>query len=171
MNFAMPIDGCQYSFQELATDVLPRHMIRLRESLIHSCAMIEFMAGKTKTLKKLGHKSDFPGCYVLIDVDKPIYVGISRGVFSRLQQHVRGKTHFDASLAYRIASVRHPHKLQRQAAMKDPSFINAFRECQTYLRSLTAAFIQIDCPIELYLFEVYASLELKTNQWNTFRTH
>ena len=31
--------------------------------------------------------------------------------------------------------------------------------------------IEIDNPVELYLFEVYAALELRTALHNTFRTH
>jgi hypothetical protein len=50
---------------------------------------------------------DFVGCYVPVDGDEKLY-GISRGVLEKRRQHVFGKTHFDASLAYRTAFKRHP---------------------------------------------------------------
>ena len=55
--------------------------------------------------------------------------------------------------------------------MNQPTFQREFDEAQLYLRSLQVAFIEIQNPLELYVFEVYAAIELDTHQWNTFRTH
>lgn len=46
-----------------------------------------------------------------------------------------------------------------------------FDEAQTLLRGCTVAFIEIENPLELYLFEAYCAMELNTCQWHTFRTH
>ncbi|MEA9565528.1 hypothetical protein [Xanthomonas sp. WHRI 8932A] len=126
-------------------------------------------------MKELNIPQDFSGCYVLLEAGTPIYVGISRSVIGRLRQHVFGKTHFDASLAFRVAISRHAGttiaKLTRSEAMQDPLFGTSFAEAQAYLRTLQVAFITIENPLELYVFEPYCALELDTHQWNSFETH
>jgi len=127
--------------------------------------------GLKTLLRRLAKPQDFPGCYVLLDKQTPIYTGISRGVVGRLIQHVKGKTHTDASLAYGMAERALPHNLSRDNAMRDPRFQAEFHKAQRYLQSLEVAFIEIPDDLELYLFEVYCSMELDTSKWNTFRTH
>jgi len=106
-----------------------------------------------------------------MEADQPVYVGISQGVLQRLRQHVRGATHFDASLAYRMAASRRPHGLTRSGAMAEAEFQSHFRDRQQYLRSLNVAFVEIANPLELYVFEAFAAMELDTCEWNTFLTH
>jgi hypothetical protein len=106
-----------------------------------------------------------------MDQGKGIYAGISRKVLSRLRQHVGGKSHNDASLAYAVAKRNQPHKLFRQKAMQDKKFAAAFDRAKRSILKYDVAFIEIDCPVELYGFELYCSMELNTDQWNTFRTH
>jgi hypothetical protein len=131
--------------------------------------------GPGALLKEFGIPRDFSGGYVLLEAGAPIYVGISRGVIGRLRQHAFGNTHFDASLAFRIAMARHPDRtvanLTRSEAMQDPLFGTSFSEAQAYLRSLQVATIAIENPLELYVFEPYCALELDTHQWNSFETH
>lgn len=174
----MPLHDCPHTFQELAATVLPAHMRRMREALCSPWDMEAFsMPGDgTKTLvRRLGLSRDFSGCYALLESASPVYVGISRGIIGRLRQHVFGKTHYDASLAFRIAMARHPDraiaKLTRNAAMDDELFGTSFSEAQKYLRSLQVAAIEIANPLELYVFEPYCALELDTHQWNSFETH
>ena len=121
--------------------------------------------------KQLGLSRDFSGCYVLLEEERPVYVGISRKVLGRLRQHLRGKTHFDASLAYAVAQRRYPIDGHRSTVMEHPEFQSAFAEAKAYLRGLRVAFVEIDNPLELYLFEAYAAMQLGTYEWNTFRTH
>jgi hypothetical protein len=173
-TLGMPIDGCTHSFQHLAGVVLPAHMERMRQVIVRPVPMETFFGtkrGPVTCAKRLGLRADFTGCYVLIEKGKAVYVGISRSVLARLGQHVKGKTHFDASLAYLIAKKANPHQLDRTKAMADATFRSAFDNAKAYIRSLDAAFIEIPCPVELYAFELYCSLELNTDQWNTFRTH
>lgn len=106
----MPIDGCTHSFSELAGTVLPAHMARLNAAMQQPWTASAFSQpgqGVAALAKYLGLKSDFSGCYVLLDETQPIYVGISRGVLNRLRQHMLGKDHFSASLAFAIARKRH----------------------------------------------------------------
>lgn len=174
----MPLHECEHTFEELAATVLPAHMCRMRTALDAPKNMEAFSlpgVGVKSLLKSFDLSQDFSGCYVLLDQGSPIYVGISRSVVARLRQHVFGKTHFDASLAFRIAMARHPDraiaKLTRSKAMDNPLFGTSFTEAQTYLRSLQVATVPIDNPLELYVFEPYCALALDTHQWNSFETH
>lgn len=169
----MTIDNCRASFSELANKMMPLRMEILRERMKNPVPMKlfgTFGKGKTAILKNLGLPQDFKGCYVLIDQDMPIYVGISQTVIQRLLQHVKGKTHNAASLAYRMAADEVPHKNTRNVAMTTGAFQDAFTKSKNYLRSLSVAFVEIENPVELYLFELYCAMELDT-RWNTFKTH
>jgi len=170
----MAIDECQYSFKELAEQRLPLLMTKMNEALASSMQMSIFSekgVGKKTILKNLKKKSDFQGCYVLSDENGPLYVGISRGIIQRLIQHVKGKTHFDASFAYRIASENFEHEMSRGDAMNHDKFKTYFSDAQKYISGMSVAFIEIPNDLELYLFEVYCSMELDTSLWNTFKTH
>ena len=170
----MAIDECQYSFKELADDCLPSLMRKMNRALKSTKLMSEFGkkgVGKKTILKGLGKKSDFQGCYVLQDESGPLYVGISRGVIQRLIQHVKGKTHFDASFAYRIAAYNYEHDMSRGDAMKHGEFKRSFDDAKAYILTMSVAFIEIGNELELYLFEVFCSMELDTSRWNTFKTH
>ena len=170
----MPIDNCQHSFADLASQVLPAYMAQLQVAIAKPNQLVQFaqpgVAGKTLT-KQLGLSSDFSGCYVLIEQGRPFYVGISRSVIKRLRQHVTDKTHYGASLAYKMASKTVGHQLTRDEAMKDPKVADAFECAQQRLIAADVAFIRIDNPLELYLFDAYCAMQLDTDDWNTFRTH
>jgi hypothetical protein len=174
----MAVHDCPHTFSELAATVLPAHMARLRSTMKEPWQMEAFArpgVGVKSLLREFGLPQDFSGCYVLIENGSAIYVGISRGVIGRLRQHVCGRTHFDASLAFRIAMKKHPDqtiaKLTRSEAMDDTLFGTSFTEAQTYLRSLQVATVEIKNPLELYVFEAYCAIELDTHQWNSFETH
>lgn len=170
----MAIDECQYSFKELSEKRLPELMCEMNDALCKAMQMCQFSEkgiGKKTILNKLKKKSDFQGCYVLSDGNGPLYVGISRGVVQRLIQHVKGKTHFDASFAYRIASENHAHEMSRDDAMNHDEFKTYFSDAKSYISRMSVAFIEVSNDLELYLFEVYCSMELDTSLWNTFRTH
>ena len=170
----MAIDGCTSTFAEMARTILPDHMARLRPVLATSLPLSSFCRagiGVRSILLELGRRNDFSGCYVLLREGKPFYVGISRTVVQRLRQHVTGKTHFDASLAYLMATDKTGHEMRRADAMQDAAFREAFNEAQALLRACSVAFIEISNPLELYLFEAYCAMELDTAEWNTFVTH
>jgi hypothetical protein len=158
----------------MAAIILPGDMARLRAALAAPVPMSSFCRqgfGVKSILSGLRRSSDFSGCYVLLREGKPFYVGISRTVVERLRQHVTGKTHFDASLAYLMATDKTRHKMKRANAMQDPAFRMAFDQAKALLRDCSVAFIDIDNPLELYLFEAFCAMELDTCEWNTFRTH
>lgn len=167
----MPIDGCAHTFRELAKTVLPAHMAKMKKAMAKPVKMEVLIAGKRATLKQLGKEKDFSGCYILLKNRKPFYVGISRSVVKRLTQHVKGKTSEAASLAYRMACNRKPHSLWRAVAMQDVQFQNEFERAKKALRSMDVAVIEIQNPVELYLFEVFCALKCGTGRFNTFATH
>ncbi len=170
----MPIDACTNTFSELAAIVLPGDMARLRAAMLTPHPMADFCRaglGVRSILLKLGRNKDFSGCYVLLEDGRPFYVGISRSVVHRLRQHGMSNTHFGASLAYRMATAKTGHEMKRADAMKDSAFREAFVEARTLLRGSSVSFIEIDNPLELYLFEAYCAMELQTGEWNTFKTH
>jgi predicted GIY-YIG superfamily endonuclease len=170
----MPIDACKHTFAEMATSVLPSYMEQMRLALASphvSSSFCQARLGLKGVLSKLGRTEDLSGCYVLIHDGRPFYVGISRSLIQRLRQHLTGRTHYDASLAYMMAKSKKEHSMKRAEAMTDETFRRAFDEAQQLLRNCKAAFIEISNPLELYLFEAYCAMELDTSTWNTFKTH
>ncbi len=98
----MTIDGCKHSFHNLAQRVLPAYMHRMRRAMKNPVPLkllAQHGKGPRAFLELIGIKDNFPGCYVLMRGSRPFYVGISRGVAKRIIQHIKGRTHFDASLA------------------------------------------------------------------------
>ena len=128
-------------------------------------------SGVKSLIKELNLQKDFKGCYVMYEKNEPFYVGISRCVVSRLRQHVRGNTHFEATLAYRIAKKEFPHKSTRDEAMKDPGFIEQFNYAKERIGRMHVVFVEIEDPLALYIFEPYCAMKYKTSEWNTFETH
>ncbi|MDO7846285.1 hypothetical protein Q5H92_07955 [Hymenobacter sp. M29] len=171
----MHIDDCTHSFSDLTTAVLPTYLERLHDTRQCPWPASVFSQpgyGVASIAKELGLPGDFSGCYVLQDGRTPIYVGISRGVLNRLRQHMLGKDHFSASLAYAMAKKDHqPTEKTRKLVMGATNFDLAFQKSQTYLRSLSIGAVEINNPLELYVFEAYAAMALGTAEWNTFRTH
>ncbi len=170
----MPIDECPHDFETLASDVLPARMQELRNHMREPVQMAEFAVrgdGPKTIARKHGFPNDISGCYVFMEGDAPIYVGISRRVFTRLAQHVYRGDHLTATLAYRMAAHDAPHDKFAAKAMADPEFRAAFDRRREYLLSLNAAVVEIPNPLVRHVFEAYAAMELDTGYWNTFETH
>lgn len=171
----MLIDGCDKTFQELSNKRLPELFEEIKVGLASPKEMREFSkngAGEKAVLKdQFNNGSDFSGCYVLSENGNPVYVGISKGVVKRLLQHVKTQTHYGASLAYRMAAEDMSDKGSRSDAMRDSEFFRKFEECQSRIANMQVAVVEIENPLELYLFEVYCAMMLKTGKWNTFETH
>lgn len=170
----MAIDDCPYTFKELASAVLPDDMQRMRRAMktpfsIGDCGQKGI--GSKTVLHRLGRSEDFPGCYVFQDGRKPIYVGISRKVVQRLLNHTKGRDYYSASLAYRMTCEERGKNQSANDAMKDRAFMAVFESKKAYIASLNVAIIEIEDPIEMYLFEVYCAMQLNTSRWNSFRTH
>lgn len=171
----MKVDGCQHSFRTLATRVLPKRMREMRQSIDRFSLQLSYFDlpgfGLKGIMKELELEEDFSGCYVLIQSGRPVYVGISRKVLHRLRSHIRGKSHYQATLAYRMAAAESDLDVTRDEQMQDRRFLSLFSHKQQQMRRWRAAWVAIENPVELHLFEVYCAMELKTTKWNTFKTH
>ena len=111
---------------------------------------------------------DFTGIYVWYHKEEPFYVGISRGVLKRLKQHVNGKSHFSASMAYKIArTLCNDYEGGREAFDPDCKKIGKVQE---WLLQQRVAMLPIPDPDHLALFEIYCSMKMDT-VLNTFETH
>lgn len=124
---------------------------------------------KTKNGKT---KRDFKGLYVFINDKKPFYVGISKGVIGRVIQHIKGHNHNTSTLAYKIGLKRfelitgNKHKGSR----KELNFKTEVEPVKDFLSRQKIAWLNIDNDEELFLFEVYCSMKLRTFL-NDFETH
>lgn len=170
----MSIDDYGESFEHLTNKEFPRLMSELKQDIKQERSMEEFAikgVGVVSLCKSYGLESDFSGCYLLLDKKKAVYTGISRSVLQRLKQHVCGRTHFDASLAYRIASTQMPHSYTRSKAMEQEDFKIQFGLSKSYLATLAVAYVKIHNPLTLYVFELYCVMHFDTSEWNTFETH
>lgn len=117
-------------------------------------------------------KIDFKGVYIFIHDLTPFYVGISRKVIGRICQHLKGRTHNSASLAYKIALITYQHQNGKPylGERKDLNFKEYVVPVQQFLLKQKLAFLPIENDEELFLFELYCSMKLGT--WlNDFETH
>lgn len=114
---------------------------------------------------------DFRGIYIFLHKKEPFYVGISRSVVNRILQHVKtGKSHYSASLAYKIAC------LQLESEGKEIDFRRSELDYKAYIQPMqemlmnqNIAVMPIGSDDEMYLFEVYCSLYFDT-KLNKFAT-
>jgi predicted GIY-YIG superfamily endonuclease len=129
--------------------------------------------GVESICKFLKIENDFEGLYVFYKNGKPIYTGISRHVIKRIEQHVKGKNHNHSSLAYQIASAIYysEHKVMHTGGRDGLDFDKYGVPAKKELMKCTFRFIKLQNDIELYLFEVYVSMELGTLHYNSFKTH
>ena len=165
------------NFKELLKE-LPKLLKELKSSAT-SPYNVSDICGKgvgVKTiLKKIGKKEDddFPGCYLFLEKNNYIYVGISKHVITRLQSHVKGKTHYSCSFAYNIAKKKvglpEDEKISRDEFVK--KYSKEFNEAVKRISEMKVAWVEINDPTLLYIFEVYASIELNTLDYNSFETH
>jgi len=117
-------------------------------------------------------KTDFSGLYVFITDKTPFYVGISKGVIRRILQHTKGHNHNTSTLAYNIGLIR--YKLEEgeeyRGKRDELDFKKRVEPVKQFLLKQKIAFLHIDNPEELALFEIFCSMKLKT-KLNTFETH
>ena len=110
-----------------------------------------------------------------MDVSQPVYVGISKRVITRLHEHISGTGHLTATLACRIAVTEHPPGDIAAVSIKEPAFQEHFNAARGQVQGFSLAFVEIENPLELYVFEAYCAMELDTGfdaaGSNTFVTH
>lgn len=127
---------------------------------------------RTYTTKKGKEKNDFKGLYIFYHNSRPFYVGISKGVIGRICQHVKGNTHNNSTLAYKIGLIKYEYEKGEpyEGEREDFDFVSHVEPIKQFLLKQKIAFLPISNDEELFLFEVYCSMQLKT-RFNDFETH
>ena len=127
-----------------------------------------------KTLtKSLNLKADFKGIYLFMKNSAPFYVGISKHVLKRINQHVKGTNHFTSSLAYRIGAneFRRKNGVGHKGGRDGLDFGKYGSLAKSNLFKCEVAWLQIDDDIDLFLYEVFLSMKFGTLLYNEFKTH
>ena len=126
-----------------------------------------------------GEWTDVPkrGVYLLLEDDRPVYIGRSDNILRRLRQHGNAKSpQNQASLAFNLAKRDALARGDRIAAGKrddvqhDPAFKPLFERAKERIRRMSFQAVEIADPVTQTLFEVYAHMELGT-ELNDFRNH
>jgi hypothetical protein len=120
-----------------------------------------------------------PGIYLFSDAKgKPIYVGQSRNIHTRLGDHCRPKSPENAaSFAFNIAKREAANRsiditgFNRKALSKHPDFEELFKHAKAQVAAMPVQFTVEEGADLRTVFEVYATYALGTQEYNTFETH
>ncbi|WP_051201375.1 GIY-YIG nuclease family protein [Christiangramia portivictoriae] len=118
--------------------------------------------------------SDFQGIYIFFIDGEPIYTGISKVILKRLQQHVKGKSHFTSSLCYKMGADYHKELSgEAHAGGREGLCFKTYSEPfkKIIKENSEVSLLPIESPIELYLFECYVAMNANTHYYNRFETH
>jgi predicted GIY-YIG superfamily endonuclease len=115
-----------------------------------------------------------PGIYLFVDGKTPIYVGQSRNLRARLDQHCqRSSGILSASLAFNIAKEqcwgKNPPK-RRAEVQEHRQFKQFFRAAKEGLDKMEVRWIEVESPELRTVLEVYIAVLLGT-KYNSFETH
>lgn len=118
------------------------------------------------------------GIYLFSKDGNHFYIGRSNNIKRRIQNHCRpSANHNQATFAFRIArtetdfkNATYKTKGSRKEIEEDPIFKPAFLLAKERLRNMELRFIEVEDPILQALFEIYASVILKT-PFNDFENH
>ena len=123
-----------------------------------------------------GHAlADQKGIYVLYEGEEPVHVGRTRRIRQRLRAHCT-PNHNSASFAFKRARRELNRKAtyspidSRAALQQDPIFGECFRKHVTAVGEMHFRFLSVEDPIDQYLLELYAVLELGLPE-DEFDTH
>lgn len=108
-----------------------------------------------------------PGCYVFIQDGLPTYVGIAKNMRRRVLDHLSGNP-AKANLAVRMAAKALGVGLRMIKSQE--SFGIALEVATARLHEAEVAWIEIQNPLEMYLFEPYCAMKLDTVEFNFFDT-
>lgn len=115
------------------------------------------------------------GIYVFYENGLPIYVGRTNRMKNRLMEHSKQSSgHNSATFAFNLAKEKAKKtsinlKQRRKDLEADPLFSPIYTEEKVRVSKMKIKVIDIEDPVVQTLFEVYAHLELKTQ--NEFENH
>lgn len=107
------------------------------------------------------------GIYILYESGDPVYVGRTRNLQNRFRAHTT-RSHNSASFALKRTRAKHPEiakatyssQNSRQAIVEHPEYGQTFVGEINAIRSMNFRFLEVPDPIEQYLLELYATIEL-----------
>lgn len=117
------------------------------------------------------------GIYVFLENGHPMYVGRSNRMKDRIMEHGRpSSTHNTAPFAFNLAKKAAEEKgidvnKRRGKLERDLAFASLFSEAKERVTRMWVRVIGIDDPVIQTLYKVYASIALKTTEYNLFDTH
>lgn len=96
----------------------------------------------------------------------------SNVLISRIFQHFKGHNHNSSTIAFKISLLRYEliNGKKHHGKRKELNFKKEVEPVKKFLSNQYIAFLHIDNYEELYLFEIYFSMRLKTIL-NKFETH
>lgn len=157
----MSLHDCQHSFEELTAEVFPLYFSMLEKQLNQP----------TKLKDVLENQFLIPscaGCYVISLNQSAKYVGIAKNIRKRLQDHLSTEPS-RANLSVRITAKR--LNLTLKHIKKYESFLKEFNlTCDDLVENYSIAWVTIENPLEMYIFEPYCAMKLNTIEYNFFDT-
>lgn len=145
---------------ELRFDAAVVRMPELFDQLM-SCDLFEM---KAKASWKKLH-----AIYVFYDGNAvPCHTGRTRNLQGRIRAH-RANCHHSASFAFKRArralglEATYRPEGSRAHLMSDPIFRSEFNRQREQIGKMTLRFVEVECPIEQHLFELFAALRLGTS--------
>lgn len=133
-----------------------------------------------KPLLAIKDHKDVPkmGIYVFYENGEPLYVGRTNRMKTRIQEHARPSSPYNsASFAFLIAKKEAANKginIKRPSKdlVNNSEFDKIHKETKGRVSNMLVRFIEIKDQVSQTLFEVYASIELKTvHKFNKFDNH
>lgn len=115
------------------------------------------------------------GIYVLYEAGLPVHVSRTRNLRRRLQGHC-SESHHQASYAFKRARAEtgkhadYKPGNSRNVLAASPDFRPAFLRQVQAIRQMSYRFLPVADPVEQYLLELYAAMELGTSM-DEFDTH
>ena len=117
------------------------------------------------------------GIYIFYENEQPIYVGRTNRLKERILEHGRtSASHNSAPFAFNLAKKLAQEKcinpnVARNKLELNPEFKILFREAKNRVAKMSIKFVPESDPLIQTVFEVYASLELGTMEYNAFDNH
>lgn len=130
-------------------------------------------------LKHWSDTLDLPirGIYVFFENEKPIYVGRTNRMKARIKEHgLSSSKNNKAPFAFNLAKKEAVEKgidinFSRVELEDNELFNNLFQQAKKRVSNMCIRVIEVNDEIKQTLFEVYASMELKTMDYNSFDNH
>ncbi|HYC74276.1 hypothetical protein [Brevundimonas sp.] len=116
-----------------------------------------------------------PAIYAFYLAGEPVHVGRTRNLRQRLRGHV-SNSHYSASFAFKPArgatglTATYRKGEGRAALLENPVFRDAFDHALAEVQGMSVRYLAVADPIDQYLLELYAALELGTSL-SEFDTH